>query len=336
MLLSLAVATVHVGCGDEAKQDAGTVRTVPAPPPAQVGSLVLSGTPGAVAVGEGAVWVIDGSGGRLLQVDPAGLSRRRPAIEVGSAASAVATGAGAIWVTRGTGEVVRVDPRTREVTPLPVRVADPVGLAAGRSGVWVASRADDTVVRLDPRDGAPSGPPIPVGDGPSDVALGFGSVWVANALDGTVSRIDAGSGRVAGQPIRVAEEQILALTVGVGGVWVAATDSPQNARVEVRRIDPRSGEVDDERVPVPAGVPVGLAAGVGWVWTTDVGSSLPGTPPRPPALRRISDGDTPALAGGPIRLGGAPADVATGSGAVWVTSAQDRTLTRVVPRRASG
>jgi len=336
MLLSLILATAYAGCGEPTQQDAGTISTVPAPPPAQVRALGLSGTPGAVAVGEGAVWVVDGSGGRLLAVDPAALRRSGPAIEVGSAASAVATGAGAVWVTRGTGAVVRVDPRTREVTTAPVDVADPVGLAAGPSGVWVASRADNVVVRLDPRDGRPSGPPIRVGAGPSDVALGFGSVWVANAVDGTVSRIDPRSGQIAGPPIRVADAQVLALAVGAGGVWVAASDSPQNATVEVRRIDPRSGEVDEQRVPVPAGVPTGLAAGLGWVWTTDVGSSLPGTPPRPPTLRRISDGETPAPAGDPIALGGAPADVATGSGAVWVTSAQDATLTRVVPRPAGG
>ena len=172
-----------------------------------------------------------------------------------------------------------------------------------------------------------------MGDGPSDVALGFGSVWVSNALDGTVSRIDPKSGRVAGDPIRVAEAQVLALAVGAGGVWVVVSDSPQNARVEVRRIDPRSGEVDDERLPIPAGVPVSLAAGFGLVWATDPGNFLPGAPSRPPALRRVSE-DTPALAGDPIRLEGAPADVATGSGAVWVTSAQDSTLTRVVPRGA--
>ena len=35
---------------------------------------------------------------------------------------------------------------------------------------------------------------IPVGNGPTGVAVGDGSVWVANASDGTLSRIDAVSG----------------------------------------------------------------------------------------------------------------------------------------------
>ena len=59
--------------------------------------------------------------------------------------------------------------------------------------MWVTNYYGQTVSRIDPTvDRVVQ--TIPVGNGPTGVAVGDGSVWVANASDGTVSRIDPVSG----------------------------------------------------------------------------------------------------------------------------------------------
>ncbi len=290
----------------------------------------LGGAPGAIVVTEDAVWVADGRRGRLLEVDPAsGAVRGRPVRA--QAPLALAAGDGALWVASGTGAVSRLDAARRRLVDR-ARVADPGGIAVGAGSVWVTSRRDGTVSALDPRTGALRGRPVRTGTAPADVAVAFGSVWVANTQDGTVSRLDARTRRTTGEPIPVADAQILALAVGEGAVWVAATDSERNTDVELRRIDPQTGEVDEAAVPLPSGVPIDLAAGLGSVWSTDVGSVLPGTPRREPAVRRV-DAEAGVPVGRPIPTGGYPAAVATGAGAVWVTSSGDGLLHRIVPAR---
>lgn len=296
--------------------------------PPEVRTTMLGGTPGAIAVGKRAVWIADARRGRLLTVDPASAQATGRPISV-EAPLSVAAGEGTAWVTSGTGAVSRVDLESRRATQV-AQVRDPGGVAAGLASVWVTSRRDGTVTALDPRTGAIRGRPVRTGEAPGDVAVGFGAVWVANTEDGTVTRLDPGTRQPVGEPIAVADAQILGLVAGEGGVWVAATDSPQNADVELRRIDPVDGTVDEDALPLPTGVPVELAAGLGSVWSTDVGNQLPGTPARPPALLRVV-ADARAPAGRPIPIGSQPGGVATGAGAVWVTGSGDGSLRRIVP-----
>ena len=288
----------------------------------------LGGTPGALAVGEDAVWVADATRGRLVAVGlRSGEVEGRPVAV--PAPLGLASGEGAVWVAAGTGAISRVDPTTRRRSAV-ARVADPGGIAAGLGSVWVTSRRDGTVTALDPRTGRPRGAPVRTGDTPGDVRLGFGSAWVANTGDGTVTRIDARSRRPVGDPIRVSDAQVLSLAVGEGAVWAAATDSAQNARVELRRIEPDGGEVGEDAVALPTGLPLELAAGLGSVWATDAGNVLPGTPPRRAAVRRI-DARERVPAGAPVPLPAAPGGVAVGAGAVWVTTSGDGALRRIVP-----
>jgi YVTN family beta-propeller protein len=60
---------------------------------------------------------------------------------------------------------------------------------------------------------------IPVGDGPTAVALGAGAVWVANTAAGTVSRIDPKTKTVV-STIRVGAAPS-GIVVAAGLVWVA-------------------------------------------------------------------------------------------------------------------
>ncbi len=85
------------------------------------------------------------------------------------------------------------------------------------------------------------GDPIAVGSQPGDIATGAGAVWVANTADGTVTRIDASSGQ-PDDPIQVAQYQVLGLSFGEDGVWVAKTDDRLARTIEVVRIDPGSSQ----------------------------------------------------------------------------------------------
>lgn len=333
--IALAVAGL-TACGGrpEPPGAGGPVRTIAAPA-ADVGVARRVGvSPSAVAVGFGAVWVASRDAGTVTRVDartgvPALSAAFPEPLVTGGGPLAIAAGEGAVWVAAADGTVTRIDPArgsAREVA----RVVDPGGIAAGAGAVWVTSRERGTVSRLDPRTGAPTGEPIEVGSRPGDVAVGGGSVWVANTADGTVSRVDPGERRVAGGPTRVGREQVLALSYGDGGVWVAKTDSPQADPIALVRIDPRDGDVDPEAIRVTGGVPLDLAVGGGFVWVTDAGSALPGDR-RPAALLRV-DPAARALAGRPVEVGASPAGVAVGAGAVWVVTAGDGALQRVALR----
>ena len=145
---------------------------------------------GAVAVGNGWVWVVFGKA-MLMRVDPSAV---RPSgstpTDFGSAD--VALGHGSVWVSNAGGSSVqRFDQTTFEEGPLRPEWTvgrAPRGIAVTEDAVWVAISGEDVVARIDPS--ARSMFTIPVGDGPEDVVVGFGDVWVANRLDGTVSRID--------------------------------------------------------------------------------------------------------------------------------------------------
>jgi YVTN family beta-propeller protein len=168
---------------------------------------------GAIAVGEGAAWLVSRSG-ELARIEPAS-SRVTGRLAVGLNASAVAVGEGAVWVANGGASTVSVvNPRTLSETTVSVG-AGPSGVAVGAGAIWVASR-DGTVTRIDARSFATR--TIEVGAGPTGIAAGAGAVWVANRDDGTVSRIDPDT--LAVTTIRIGNRpEGVALSDGV--VWVS-------------------------------------------------------------------------------------------------------------------
>jgi YVTN family beta-propeller protein len=80
----------------------------------------------------------------------------------------------------------------------------------------VANRAGATVTRIDTRSFSTS--TIPVGLGPTGIAVGAGAVWVANGDEGTVSRIDPETEEVVDR-IEVGNRPE-AIVVAGGFVWV--------------------------------------------------------------------------------------------------------------------
>jgi DNA-binding beta-propeller fold protein YncE len=289
-------------------------------PPIEVGV-----TPVAVAVGAGAVWVIDAARQTLTKVDPHTRAVVGEPRHVPGGPFAVATGAGAVWVAAGDGTVRAYDPRSVRPTRPTVTVRGANGLAVGGGGVWVSSRIAGTVTRIDPRTRR-TDRPIRVGRGPADVAVGLGAVWVANADGGSVSRIDPRRER-ADAPIAVGARQVLALTVGDGGVWVARAGGPDADRTQLVHIDPKTRKVAGAPIRVPGAVPLDLAAGDG-VWVTDSGGALPrrsgsrgGVTRVDPATRRVS--------GAPLSVGRRPSAIALGDGGLWITSEDSGTLTPI-------
>jgi YVTN family beta-propeller protein len=192
---------------------------------------------------------------------------------------------------------------------------------------------------------------VPVGNGPTSVAVGYGSVWVTNAYDDSVSRIDPETGAVV-QRIDVGRDPS-AIAVGSGVVWVANSwdgtvsriDTQTNRPVQtipvgvrptalavsentvwvtsseersVTRIDADTGRVVD-RIPTDA-LGGGIALGGGSVWVTD-GSSR--------SVVRIDARRGAVL--DRLGVGNGPTGVAFGEGSAWVANSLDGTVSRIDP-----
>jgi DNA-binding SARP family transcriptional activator/ABC-type branched-subunit amino acid transport system substrate-binding protein/streptogramin lyase len=92
----------------------------------------------ALAVGAGAVWVADPSGGSVWRIDtdPEPILHTIP---LGVGVDGVAFGEGAVWAFNEIAdEVYRIDPDTNEARVVS-RIAAPRGVAVGEGGVWVTS-----------------------------------------------------------------------------------------------------------------------------------------------------------------------------------------------------
>jgi peptide/nickel transport system substrate-binding protein len=186
---------------------------------------------GAIAAGDGAVWV---AGALAVSRIDLATARVTQTIPMQGRPSAVAFGAGRVWVADEAGQTLtRLMPATgqRERT---VALDDrPTALAVADGLVWVASNTADSVTALDPGTMAPVAT-VGVGGGPVALAAGGGSMWVANGLDGTISRIDAQHPRVTAT-IPVAGGAG-ALAFAGTSVWVAGASA-------IARVDARSGDI---------------------------------------------------------------------------------------------
>ena len=211
--------------------------------------------PSNIAVGEGAVWVLNSDDETVARIDP----ETRKVVKTfrsGGVATDLAVGGGAVWIGRsngtgwpyGTDSIARIDPGTGSVT---------------RDLVLPPKRPDES-----------GGPPS---SGYPRIAVGAGAVWVANP-GASVSRIDAGTGRL----VETIETGFPQSTIAAGpeGVWFLSWDSPR----AIRRIDPRTNRVA-ETIPVNSDFLSGIAVGAGAVWATSPQDGQlwriePGTRPR--------------------------------------------------------
>jgi ABC-type branched-subunit amino acid transport system substrate-binding protein/streptogramin lyase len=215
--------------------------------------------PGNVAVGEGAVWVLDNERQTVARIDPRTREVTKK-FKTDGVPSELAVGEGAIWIGKAGGEGGEVSNATVSLSRL-----DP---DSGRVTRTVRLRGDTGVF---PVAGAPR------------IAVGAGAVWAANP-DGSVSRIDPDSGRLEA----TIETDLEAFTIAAGdeGVWFLGS-----AAEGVSRIDPRTNKVT-RTVPIGADGARGVAVGAGSVWvaTSDQGLVWRIEPGRPPRWRTIDVG----------------------------------------------
>jgi streptogramin lyase len=244
-------------------------------------ALPLAITPAAVAVGEGAVWVADGSAGTLVRVVPGydemseiTFRRGRPPERAGPNSTAVAAGQGGVWVTDGSEHLVRVDPRTRERTVIDAEM--PLnGVTVGAGAVWAISGRTGNVLRVDPATNRvtdpiaiakPPGEDAPV---PASIAASDGAVWVLNRNTATVVRIDPTGRGIAGT-VEIGIDRVPNEIVAAGRTaWIANEDG------SLSRIDEGAREARS----VWVGESLRQAATNGtrlWVGTASLDQQLPG------------------------------------------------------------
>ena len=224
----------------------------------QVTTIDVAGEPTALAYGAGSLWVADGQHRRVAQINSA-TNRVVRRFGVGNSPRDVAATADAVWVASSVdGRIDRIDlTRAGAVRQIPLQ-GGPAGLAAGGGAVWVAGEDSGLVTRLEARTGAALDV-IGVGNGPAAVAVGEGAVWAANRADGTVSRIDPRTNAVT-DTIGVGGTPV-DIAAGAGGIWVADA-----RRGMIARIDPETRRVE-RRVDV-RGSPAGLVVADGFLWAS--------------------------------------------------------------------
>jgi YVTN family beta-propeller protein len=170
--------------------------------------------------------------------------------------------------------------------------------------------------------------PVP---GPVSLAAGDDAVWVAgqgntSAPEAWLARIDPAARRVSGKRIRIATGGGASTVLLDGSVWVAHRGVP-GARA-LQRLD--RGTL---RLTAPLEGPrelVGLARTPGSLWMLDFGGW-----PAAPTYRGGTVLKTDRAASGIVarlRVGRAPAAIASGDGRVWVTNNLDDTVTTIEPR----
>ena len=182
-------------------------------------------------------------------------ARRLPVVVLGDTGSLSGRGE-TLLVAPRTGLLTRVDARSGRTLEQLDPNAAPAAAALGFGNSWLAYREANLVVRVDSSGASTQ---IPVGRGPSAIAVGKRAVWVANALDGTVKSIDPATSAVI-TTIAVGSSPTALATDG-DSVWVA--NSGDGTLV---RIDERSNRVT-AKVEV-GGSPQALAVGGGKVWAS--------------------------------------------------------------------
>jgi hypothetical protein len=204
-------------------------------------SVTRTVQPDAVAVGEGAVWVLGDD--RLVKIDPAGGTAVLQPTDL-TDATEVAAGEGAVWVLAA-GEVVKVDPAT--------------GARLGAARLF-----EDTA----------SGEPRTNG-----LTTGLGSVWAAwSDLDGPayLTRLDPASLAVKAQ-VKLGDRALAVsrhLVVAGGSVWATPFNAPYLGRFDPVQLKVTGGADFSDLVGSHEGVGA-LAASSDALWVrVGVGTAL--------------------------------------------------------------
>jgi ABC-type transport system substrate-binding protein/DNA-binding SARP family transcriptional activator len=155
--------------------------------------ISLGGAPAAaLAFGDRKLWVADPTDESVLVFDPLSGSPERT-IPLTLHPTALAFAAGALWVADYDADsVAEIDPRSGQpLVTVPNVGSGPAALAVDprTSTVWVANFLDSSVSRINSDTGQLAAA-IPVGSGPTALALAGSTLWVANEYSQTITPID--------------------------------------------------------------------------------------------------------------------------------------------------
>jgi DNA-binding SARP family transcriptional activator/ABC-type branched-subunit amino acid transport system substrate-binding protein/streptogramin lyase len=254
--------------------------------------IALGTAPSRVAVGNGAIWVLDADDRTISRIDSE--TRAVRTFSTSATPTDVAVSDGAVWIGNAP-----TDPRS------------------GASNDWLP----ESISRLDPETGQvietielrpfPGGhvPNVFPGVSVQHVAVSGDTVWVINR-DLSVSRIDPRSNRVVA---RVEDVKAVNIAAGDGELWAAEEEG-------LVEIDPGSNEVA-RRVPMDVGFLSSLAVGGGAVWVAA---------PEGGTVWRVDTGAKTIRR--PVELDTWVSGVAFGEGAVWATNEIADTVYRIDPR----
>jgi YVTN family beta-propeller protein len=266
-----------------------------------VGGASVGNQPGAVAYGEGSVWVANDGDRTIQRIDPQTNEAGPGFGGLDGNPTGMAVGGGFAWATTFQGhELDQIDPSTNLAKPIEIGTGYRA-VAFGEGSVWVANDLTGTVLRIDPQTLAMQNLiRLPTGSAPRGIAVGGGSVWVTDAIGSRVFRVDPRTNRPVGSGTSILSGDPEGVAFGRGYVWV--TDETGDS---VTRIDPATGQ--GAVVEHVGNGPRGIAAGDEGVWVTN---ALDGTVSQidPKANRVVRT----------IRLGFSPDGVTLGGGAVWV------------------
>ena len=284
-------------------------------------TVPLGAAPSSVAVGAGAVWVLDANDKTISAIDPE--TRSREVFGSSSTPTDLAAGADALWIgnafrklpfsqTSYPETVSRLDPETRVIVAT-IRLPRPSvvqynaasrfpwlleHIAVTSDAVWVVG-ADLGVYRIDPRTNQRVGGRVK-GVKAVGIAAGGGGVWAIEFGKTRVAKIDPRTNTIT-QRIPIASEGLSSIAVGARDVWAV---DPFGGLVW--RIDP--GLKLPRRIPLDVGVNW-VAVGAGAVWATNELAGL---------VYRIDPSTNKAHV---VRRTDGPATVAVGGGAAWVSVA---------------
>lgn len=268
-------------------------------------SVSVGGQPVGIAAVGSTLWVSDGSGGNVVQVDAA--TRQVTArVPVGGQLGGIAATASAVWVSAfDSGQLVRIDPASRTVVARVQVGGQPTSIAFDASGaVWVGN-LDGSVARVDPATNHVTAV-VALPSGASTLLARGDLIWIGLQSGQLVSLAPA-SAALTGQAVRVAPD-VDAIADTPAGLWVSTFDGV------AARIDPASRAVQ-RRVRLPGrGGGIAYANGAVWVSVYD---------------RRVAielDPQTGALLGA-VHTGGQPRESVVAAGALWIVDQAAGALT---------
>jgi class 3 adenylate cyclase len=234
-IVAAAVSLVPRGPSVPTKPVADTVSRVDARTGSVTRVVPVGRRPTGVAVGGGAIWVINADDQTLTRIDPAS-GKASTGAAIGGTPSGIAFANDRVWITTefglssgAPGAVIGYDPGTRSFDKK-VQVGNGVrGIASGNGSLWATDTISGRLLRIDPDTASISAVITGVGKKPEAVATGAGAVWVIDTLGSRLVKVDPKTNKVSGNVALLVEPS--ALTVG-SSVWVLSARGGSATRID--------------------------------------------------------------------------------------------------------